>query len=193
MRRELIKFLGERLLCEIAKDLTSSRRLGEEEYFNGTVGIRIGSSALRTFFVAALVSESNDTFRINFAWSESGDYPFAPYNDIRASLSDFIGFPNSEFQLAVLDPLVIPWSWDLDRAHADWHSEMTRLQRGLQRGDPMLSEAFGRHLQKMPKRCSLGVAKKAASLAAVEIAGYVNRYGRQLMSGAGVESRAPLC
>ncbi|HEU4634744.1 MAG TPA: hypothetical protein VFS41_01090 [Edaphobacter sp.] len=193
MRNELTVFLGERLQCEIAKHFPSARRIGEDEYFNGAVGIRIVSVGSRTFFVAALASENDDTFRVHFAWSDSADYPLEPCSDIRASLDDFMECASSEFQLAVLNPLVIPWSWDLDRAHADWHSEMTRLQGALQHGDPVLAAAFGRHLLAIPKRCPVGVAKKVAGDAAVEIAGYLNRFGRPLMFDTGARSGAYPC
>jgi hypothetical protein len=162
VRSAVCRFLASRLRAELANVFPSTEPLREDERFNGTFGFRIATKGARRFFLTVLAGEGNETFRVNVAYGDSDGYPAAPFSDVRASLADFLRHSESEFQLAVLSPADIPWSWDLDRSHAMWHSEMVRLQSRLKPGDAASADAFARHLREMPKRCTAASATAAA-------------------------------
>lgn len=181
MRKELTRFLAERFFDRLAVAFPQAGRLDEGKYFNGSAAFQLVSMGSRTFFVAIAASDDNDTFRMNFAWSALAKYPAAPFGDIKAALPDYVNRPECEFQLAVLNPAVIPWTWSLDETYARWHSEMVRLQGLVRPGDQVAAEAFARHLRDIPKRCSIGSAKLVAEKVVVDIVGYLDTYGKPLI------------
>ena len=178
MRNAVCRFFANCLREELAREFPSVESLREDEHFNGTFGFRITTVGTRRYFLTVLAGEGSDTFRVNIAYGDSDGYPVAPYSDVRASLADVLRHREGEFQLALLSPVEIPWSWDLDRAHAMWHSEMVRLQSNVRPGDSASADAFARHLREMPKRCTTASANAAASQYAADIATALARFGR---------------
>jgi len=177
VRRAVCRFFADRLREELANVFPSTEPLREDERFNGTFGFRIATKGARRFFLTVLAGEGNETFRVNVACGDSDGYPVAPFSDVRASLADFLRHSESEFQLAMLSPADIPWSWDLDRSRAMWHTEMVRLQSCVKPGDAGSADAFARHLREMPKRCTVALATAAATQYAAEIANDLARFG----------------
>ena len=181
MRKALQTYLESRLLAELGTFFPRIKSVDEAHYFNGNFAFKLDSVGCLTFFLAVIADEKNDTFRINFAWSPTGEYPLSPAGDIRWGIEQYLSQSAGEFQLALLSPPSIPWRWGLDVQYLKWQEELSTQQAAFRENDAISAAQFANLLSRTPSKCSTADAKKAADRIAAEVAGCVERYARPFM------------